>query len=295
MYRKVADPGYVCETIPTPDNDFLDIDWLRRDHDRLVIISHGLEGNSHRHYMRGMATHFHKAGWDVLAWNCRSCSGRMNVAPRLYHHAASDDLETVIRHATKHTSYKRIGLVGFSMGGSMSLKYLGEKGKEAVDLIAGCVVFSVPCDLGASSRALDRFFNAFYRKRFLKKLKYKVQLKANQYPGLVNLDGIEVIDSFTEFDNRYTAPFHGFKDADDFYRQGSANHYLKEIHVPTLIVNAKNDPMLPESCYPVETVRDLPSVFLEVPNRGGHAGFTLSGRDENWMEVRALEFLNACS
>jgi len=290
LYRKVDTVTYTRETIDTPDGDFLDLDWLCSTNKRLVIISHGLEGNSNRHYMMGMARYFNEHNWDALAWNCRSCGGRMNNGPRLYHHAASEDLATVVDNALRK-GYGQIALVGFSMGGSLSLKYLGEKSSSVSSAITGCAVFSVPCDLGSSSRALDKSSNAFYRRRFLKKLRAKLGQKAEQYPGLIDLTGIETIDSFTEFDNRYTAPIHGFKDAADFYHQGSGSIYLSSIRVPTLIANAWNDPMLPEECFPKEIVRDLHRIFLEVPKRGGHAGFTLAGKKENWMEVRALEFL----
>lgn len=291
-FRKVKLPPYTRERIATPDNDFLDLDWLKMGNEQMVILSHGLEGDSSRPYMQGMAKAFSLGGWDVLAWNCRSCSGEINRSRRMYHHGVSDDLETVIEHALSE-GYRRLVLVGFSMGGSITLKYLGAHSARVPKEVNRAVVFSVPCDLGGSARALSEKGNTFYRKRFLRKLGRKIKAKASQMPGVINCEGYEKINHFPEFDGRFTAPLHGFKDADDFYRKASANQYIPEIRVPTLIVNAKNDPMLPESCYPVELAREHPFVFLEIPEKGGHVGFSLHGRRMNWAEQRALEFATA--
>lgn len=289
-FRKVKLPAYERERITTPDNDFLDLDWLRKGSDQLVILSHGLEGSSDRPYVKGMARAFWGNGWDVLAWNCRSCSGELNKAPRMYHHADSPDLQTVVDHTVKGSSYRKIVLVGFSMGGSITLKYLGENSGNLPEAISRAVVFSVPCDLGGSARELSKKGNDFYRRRFLKKLGRKLKAKAAQMPQLLNCEGYEEIRHFSQFDNRFTAPIHGFKDAEDFYYQASANTHLPHIRIPTLIVNAQNDPMLSTSCYPVALAEKHPHVYLEMPAYGGHVGFSLSGREQNWAEQRALEF-----
>ena len=288
-FRKVKLPPYTRERIETPDDDFLDLDWLQKGNHQLVVLSHGLEGDSSRPYIQGMAKVFSENGWDVLAWNCRSCSGEINRARRMYHHGVSDDLEFVVQHALKE-GYQKLILVGFSMGGSITLKYLGEHRHQLPKEVTRAVVFSVPCDLGGSARALSAKGNAFYRKRFLRKLGRKIKAKANQMPELFSCEGLERINHFPDFDGRFTAPLHGFKDADDFYEQASANRYIPEIRIPTLIVNAKNDPMLPESCYPVGLAREHPFVYLETPEKGGHVGFSLAGQQMNWAEQRALEF-----
>lgn len=291
-FRKVKLASYTRERISTVDDDFLDLDWLKNGHEQLVILSHGLEGDSSRPYIQGMASVFSSNGWDVLAWNCRSCSGEMNRAQRMYHHGVSDDLDSVVQHALKE-GYQKLVLIGFSMGGSITLKYLGEHSHQLPAEVSRAVVFSVPCDLGASARALSEKGNAFYRKRFLRKLGKKIRAKASQLPGVIDCEGFEKIEHFPEFDGRFTAPLHGFKDADDFYQQASANRYIPSITVPTLIVNAKNDPMLPESCYPVELAREHPFVYLEIPEKGGHVGFSLARQSTNWAEQRALEFATA--
>ncbi|MBN8651686.1 MAG: alpha/beta fold hydrolase [Cytophagales bacterium] len=287
VFRKV--PGtYHRERLELPDGDFVDLDWMTEQRDKLVIISHGLEGNSERHYTKGMAVHFFQHGWDSLAWNCRGCSGEVNRLPRFYHHGATEDLAAVIEHAIQK-KYSHIVLIGFSMGGSMTLKYLGERivRKE----IKAAVTFSVPCDLGSSATELDKPGNKFYRNRFLKKLEKKIQVKAAQFPNLLSATGFETIATFREFDTRYTAPLHGFNDANDFYTRASCGSYLENIQIPTLLVNAENDPFLPEACYPVELAHNHTHLHLEIPKRGGHVGFSLRSSKINWMEKRAFEFV----
>ena len=291
MFRKV-EGSYVRERLELTDGDFLDLDWMQGHSNKLIIISHGLEGSSERHYSKGAAHYFYERGWDALAWNCRGCSGEMNRLPRFYHHGATEDLAAVIDHAVQK-KYSHIALVGFSMGGSMSLKYLGERKGQFPAEIKATVAFSVPCDLGDSARELDKPNKKFYLNRFLKKLEKKIRSKSTRYPELISVEGIEKINSFRMFDNRYTAPLHGFADADDFYQKASSRQYLSTIQIPTLIVNALNDPFLPESCYPFDIARTHEHLHLETPERGGHVGFSLAGKKESWMEVRAYEFINA--
>jgi len=287
--EKVDD--YERERIELTDGDFLDLDWIKTDDSKkLVIISHGLEGSSKRHYVLSCARYFHNKGWNVLAWNCRSCSEEMNRLPRLYHHGATDDLGAVIDHAI-NLGYQRISLIGYSMGGSMSLKYLGEAGDSISSKIIGAAVFSVPCNLGNSAEMLVKSRNRIYKQRFLKKLKRKIIKKAKQFPDEIDITGIKQLKTFEEFDSRYTAPLHGFRDRDDFYSKATCDQYIPKIKVPSLIVNALNDPLLGESCYPFELTKDHKNVFLETPKRGGHVGFPIGRNKHSWSEIRAFEFL----
>lgn len=290
LFRKVELPDYQRERIATPDGDFMDLDWLKHStlNGKLVIVAHGLEGDSSRPYVKGMAKIFYEAGYSVLAWNCRSCSGEMNRAQRMYHHGVSDDLDTVVQHAMQN--YSKLVLVGFSMGGSIILKYLGEQAGTLPSAVRAAVAFSVPCDLGASARALSQGANAIYRKRFLKKLKKKVMRKAEDYPEVIDCAPLGRIDHFPDFDSQYTAKLHGFTDANDFYTQSSAGQYLQDISIPTLLVNAENDPMLPESCYPIQLAEKQAFLFLEIPKRGGHVGFSQGKDKPTWAEERALAF-----
>lgn len=291
MLRKIKGE-YVRERLELGDGDFLDLDWMHKNREQLVIITHGLEGNSKRHYSKGVAQYFFQRGWDALAWNCRGCSGEMNRLPRFYHHGATEDLAAVIDH-TIQKKYTSIVLVGFSMGGSMSLKYLGERKEHVPEQVKSAVVYSVPCDLGSSARELDKPGKKFYLNRFLKKLEKKIKAKSLKFPDLISGDGFEKIKTFRDFDNRYTAPLHGFIDADDFYSKASSGPYISSIQVPTLIVNALNDPFLPTACYPFDLAKNHRYVHLETPARGGHVGFSLAGKTESWMEIRAFEFVNS--
>lgn len=292
MFRQVRGITYERERIRTTDDDFLDLDWVRGDHDRVIVVSHGLEGSSDRHYVLGIASYFSSRGYDVLAWNCRSCSGEINRKPRFYHHGDIEDIALVIGHAQKKYSYRKIVLVGFSLGGSMTLNYLGLRGADIAETVVAAVAFSVPCDLASSARELSQPHNWFYLRRFLKKLRKKLEAKALLFPHEISLAGFEEITSFREFDARYTAPLHGFDSAEHFYQMASASRHLHAVQIPTLIVNALNDPFLPECCYPYDITRRHHKVFLETPRFGGHVGFSLTGRKENWMEERAFGFLS---
>ncbi|PIB34593.1 hypothetical protein BFP72_03790 [Reichenbachiella sp. 5M10] len=293
LLRKIEGIHYERERIGTPDDDFLDLDWLKNNSNRLVILSHGLEGNTTRHYIKSAAAYFHQRGYDVLAWNYRSCSEEMNRNLRLYHHGVTDDLETVINHAIDTRCYKRIGLIGYSMGGSTTLKYLGENGVNTPKHIVASAVFSVPCNLWNSAHQLTFMRNSFYKKRFLRKLIAKVKRKHAQYPDQINIDGIDKINSFGVFDEVYTAPIHGFRNARHFYKTASSDLHYASIKTPSLIVNAINDPMLGESCYPYAACRQNSFLTLETPRCGGHVGFSLRGKDYSWMDVRAFEYINS--
>lgn len=293
LVRRIRDVNYQRQRLELPDGDFVDLDWLVRDpsmRNKLVIISHGLEGNSSRHYSLGMARYFFKLGWDALAWNCRSCSGELNRLPRFYHHGDTMDLSTVIDEAT-NTGYKKIALTGFSMGGSFSLKYLGEKGVEVPKEVVGAVCFSVPCDLAAGGRILDKPHLAFYRRRFLGKIVRKFEAKAIQFPGQFDLQRLRSVTDFEEFNEYFTAPLHGFTGAADFYARASCSPVLNRIAIPSLLVNAANDPLLTPECYPIEIAKASKSLYLEIPRHGGHVGFPIHASANNWMETRAFEFL----
>lgn len=292
-FRTVKGVLYRRQRLELSDGDFVDLDWLVNTDvptKKLVIISHGLEGSSGRHYSRGMAKYFHARGWDALAWNCRSCSGELNRLPRFYHHGDTQDLHSVIEEAFRK-EYDHVALVGFSMGGSFSMKYVGERGATVDRRIKGAVGFSVPCSLASSAQELDTPGKRFYRNRFLRKLGKKILAKSMIYPEVLSYDGYEKILTFRQFDDRYTAKLHGFKNATDFYKKSSCDQYLDNIRVPALIVNAANDPFLTKECFPKEIAHDHRYFNLEIPTRGGHVGFSLGQGEENYMERRAFEFV----
>ena len=291
LTRKVRVP-YERERLELPDGDFVDLDWLESKSRSLVILSHGLEGNSHRCYIQGMARFSHALGWDALAWNCRSCSGEMNRKLRLYHHGEIEDFGEVIRHALRTKDYERIVLMGFSMGGAITLKYLGVHGAAVPEPVKKGIAFSTPCDLEASIRTLELPRNRFYRNRFFKKLRKKIELKARQFPGTIDLGRFSLVKAWQDFDEFFSAPINGFRNAREFYRQASCANFMAGIRVPALLVNAQNDPILSPECSPVELCKNHPLLFLEMPAKGGHVGFTLHRKDHSWMEYRAWEFAN---
>ncbi len=290
LLRRVSLPPPRSERLPTADGDFLDIDWYGRGNRRAVIISHGLEGSSRAGYVRGMAAAFLNAEWDVVAWNFRGCGPSVNRRPRLYHSGETGDLRQVVARAGN--DYPRLGLVGFSLGGNVTLKYLGEA-PEAVDpKIKAAVTFSVPCDLAASAERLSRPSNRLYTRRFLKSLRKKVRLKAAQFPLLIDTDGLDRVRGFRAFDDRYTAPLHGFRDADDYWRQCSSRQFLPAIRIPALLVNARNDPFLPPECFPFAEAAVSRFFYLEAPAGGGHVGFGPPPFGKPWWsEKRAVGFL----
>lgn len=280
------------EEINTPDDDFLELDWYDSGHsDKIAILSHGLEGNSRRRYMKGMAKHLYENGYNVLAWNYRSCGSKMNRQLRFYHSGDTDDISTIIDYILSLKKYESIYLVGFSMGGNISLKYLGEQGSQLNPKIKAAATFSVPLDLVGSSRALSKWWNRFYMRRFLRSLRKKVEAKAPYYPEVLSVSGFDRIKSFKGFDNQFTAPIHGFRDAYDYWQKSSSKHYLESIQIPVLIVNALNDSFLSDSCYPYDIAERSQKIFLETPETGGHVGFW-SLNSVFWTEKRALDFLN---
>ena len=292
LFRKVRGVVYERERMWTPDDDFLDLDWSRVGAERLVIITHGLEGNSERWYVLGMVRAVNRSGWDGLAWNMRGCSGEPNNKLRSYHSGASEDLGAVIEHVIDRQEYSSIGLVGFSLGGNMTLKYLGEYGKNLDSSIAMAVTCSVPCDLASGAEEMAKFSNRIYMRRFTRMLHGKIKAKMRIMPDMISDKGYHQIKTFKEFDNRYTAPIHGFRDAEDYYRQASSKQYLQAITIPSLLVNAQNDPFLGEACYPVQEAEANPNLFLEMPESGGHVGFiSFNKKGEYWFESRVASFL----
>lgn len=283
------------ERIDTPDGDFLDMDWHTSrigQTRRLVIVSHGLEGHSRKKYVLGMARMATDAGYDAVCWSQRSCSGEPNRLVRGYHSGETGDLHTVITHCLNTGRYDDIALIGFSMGGNQILKYLGENPARVPNQIKAAATFSVPCDLSATERVIARPSMRIYLEYFMIGLRRKVREKSDIFPKSVDPAQLRGITSLRDFDDRYTAPANGFADAADYYARSSCAQFLKDIRVPTLLVNAKNDPFLPSRCYPVDEATANPNFFLEMPRHGGHVGFVQFGTDNvYWSEQRAQRFL----
>lgn len=289
LLRRVPLQPYTRERIDTPDGDFLDLDWLSNGSPNAVVISHGLEGNSHRAYVRGMARIFFQNGFDVAAWNYRGCSGEVNRKLRFYHSGATDDLRVVIDHIVEKRGYQNVFLIGFSLGGNITLKYLGESPPRPE--VKKAVAISVPLDLRSSCEKISRPSNWIYSYRFLRSLKNKVIIKASVMPEL-KTTLLERVKTIQDFDEKYTAPLHGFDGALDYYQRCSSLFFLENINTPTLIINTLNDPFLSESCFPAKMLQHHPYVSFEVLARGGHVGFTQFTKNGfYWSEERALAFV----
>lgn len=289
LFRKVDAPVLERERLPLPDGDFLDLDWSKSGNNKLVIINHGLEGNSTRPYMLGMMKQFQKYGWDTLGWNFRGCSGEMNLLPRFYHSGETEDMHSVVEHASKN--YEHIALVGFSLGGNIILKYLGEDPDGVNRKIKAVAVFSVPVHLESSCLKIMSPVNFVYQKRFLDNLKNKVLLKSRKHPEIFDLEKIMKAKSIMEFDDLVTAPLHGYKNAHEYYRINSSLQFLNEIRIPTLLVSAKNDPMLSTKCYPKQVARLQADLHFEKWNYGGHVGFYQKSAFYQ-SEERAIAFMD---
>jgi predicted alpha/beta-fold hydrolase len=293
IWRKIEGVNYEREKIDTPDGDFLNLDWSSVGSERLLVVSHGLEGDSQRHYARALVKLFNQQGIDVLVWNNRSCGGEgeLNLQPVLYHHGSSQDLDSVVQHVLATKRFSELYLAGISMGGAQTLNYLGKKGEDVPSILKKAAVYSTPVHLPSSAATLRRPVNRFYKQKFLGKLKKKMEAKGKQYPGLIDLERLPHVRDFDEFDTHYTAKLHGFVDAADFYEKASPHTRLKGICIPTLILNAANDPLLGKECYPIAFAQGSSDIFLEMPKRGGHTGFTIPNSEFNYAEYRLLEFL----
>lgn len=292
LFRKNIPLPFERERINTTDGDFLDLDWLRQGSQELVIISHGLEGNSRRPYMSGMAEVFFSNGYDVLNWNFRGCSGSMNQKLVFYHSGATEDLERVVVHA-QH-SYRSLFLIGFSLGGNLTLKYLGENRWPGHQKIKKAVAISVPLDLAGSCDRIDQPVNKMYALHFLRSLKQKIRQKQLRFPEIAHGINLRQIRTLRAFDEAFTAPLHGFEDAADYYKKCSSLQFLSGICHPTLVLNARNDPFLSATCYPKSEKETADGLRMEFPLKGGHVGFGPRTVNERyWSEIRALEFIQS--
>jgi predicted alpha/beta-fold hydrolase len=291
LFRKIPVP-YERERLSLPDGDFLDLDWVKTNSKKLLIATHGLEGDSTRHYVTGMVEKFRNQGFDGLGWNSRSCSGEMNRLPRFYHHGDANDLKFVVEYAIS-LGYEEIFLAGFSMGGSLTLRLLGEYGSVIPTQIIGAVVASVPLDLPTSVAELDKRGKRFYMNRFLRKLGTKIELKSKMFPDnpLFKFDNYKKeVKNFEVFDNRYTAPLHGYENAQQFYRKASAKPLLKSICVPVLIVQSVNDPFLSPECLNIEGAESNKNIHLKLTKKGGHVGFMVKGQKHSLVEEMGWDF-----
>ncbi|MGN6668034.1 MAG: YheT family hydrolase [Trinickia sp.] len=290
---------YRRERWSTPDGDFIELDWLAYPPGNaaapppdapLFVLFHGLEGSSDSHYARVLMASARALGWHGVVPHFRSCSGPLNLAPRFYHLADSAEVDWVLRRL--HASHGGpIVVAGVSLGGNVLLRWLGERGADAAFVRAAAAI-STPIDVHAGGRALSQGFALVYTMSFLKTLKRKALSKLEQYPGLFERDAMLACRTMYEFDNVVTAPLHGFRNTEDYWTRATTRPVLPHVVVPTLVLNARNDPFLPSAALPTRAEVSS-AIELDQPEAGGHVGFMTGpfpGRMD-WLPQRVFNFL----
>ena len=295
IYSAKLRPGILFkqerERIDLSDGDYLDLDmsFARHQNNKIAVLLHGLEGNAQRSYIKGQARVLQQDGWDICAVNYRGCSGTDNRLYRSYNAGATEDLDAVIDYLLEKDNYDNIALIGFSLGGNLLLKYLGE-GRKLPEEIKKAVAVSTPLSLKGSLEELTKWYNWVYRTTFLRYLRKKYKRKMPSYPDQMSREELKQIKDLLEFDHLYTAKAHGYQDAWDYYAQCSSVKYLAGVERPVLILNATNDSFLSPDCYPTELALKSSNIYLEMPDHGGHVGFVKAG-NIYYSETRTRDFL----
>jgi len=286
--------SYRRERWDTPDHDFIDLDWV--DHasngGRLIVLFHGLEGYSQSHYARSLMAKATELGWRGVVPHFRGCSGEANRLLRSYHSGDSQEIDWILRRIKTKNPHSDIYAVGISIGGNMLLKWLGEQGASAARIVERAVAVSTPLDLVAAATELDfGIKRILYASYFLRTLRPRALAKVVAHDLAIDPRAIRASITFRQFDDLFTAPVHGFQNAADYWTRCSSKPWLDKIGVPTLVLNAQNDPFLPTSALP--TADEVSSaVTLEFPRSGGHVGFVTGkfpGRLD-WLPQRILRF-----
>ncbi len=294
LFRPNPAVDYQRERLHTPDGDFLDLDWSKIGARKLVLVLHGLEGSADRPYVRGIVKIMNEAGWDAAGLNFRGCSGEANLVSRAYHSGETEDLDWVLQKIMASGVYEEIALVGFSLGGNVALKYVGERGDKISPIIKKAIGISVPVHLESSCIEISKLENRIYLRRFLATLKEKTLAKRHLLPDHIDLEAVAQSRDFPQFDGAATAPIHGFSSANDYYSRSSSLQFLPSIKIPTLLLNALDDSFLSKACYPYELAKENPFLYLETPKHGGHVGFVyFKGNGYYWSELRVKAFLTA--
>jgi uncharacterized protein len=286
---------YRRERWETPDGDFIDLDWngagTADDTAPLLVLFHGLEGDSHSHYALSLMRSLQAAGWQGVVVHFRGCSGEPNRLPRAYHSGDSAEIDWILRRFKHDPPRRPLYAVGVSLGGNVLLKWLGERGTEAARMLAGAAAVSAPVDLAACGHHLGRGFNRVYSRHFLSTLKPAAAAMLDRFPGLFDARRLRAAATVYDFDDVVTGPVHGFAGADDYWRRASSKPWLPSIALPTLLLNAQNDPFMPARFLP-RADEVSAQVRLEFPREGGHVGFVSGSVPGNldWLPQRLLHF-----
>ncbi len=286
------------EVLSTPDGDFLELDFLEGQAGcPWVVVLHGLEGSTRTPYVLSLLGKLREAGWSSCSVNFRGCGGKPNNLKTTYHSGKTSDLDFVLTNLLRRAGHASIYLVGYSIGGNIVLKWLGERGENARPIIQKAVAVSVPYDLVKSVGFLDKGFNReVYTRSLLASLKRKALHKAKLYPGAVNTEAVKKCRTFAAFDREVTAPLNGFRDEFHYWRDSSSSRYLRGIRVPSLLIHAADDPFFPGKHFPYHEIARHPFIKVLMTDAGGHLGF-MSGlwpwSQVSWLEDRILEYFKA--
>lgn len=276
----------------TPDGDFIDVDHLDGPADGpLLVLFHGLEGSARSHYAISTARACRQAGWRLALPHFRGCSGELNQRPRAYHSGDSAEIDWILRRLHAENGQRRLHAAGVSLGGNALLKWAGERGPAAGELLTGVAAMCAPLDLAGCGHHLARGLNQLYTRHFLKTLKAVSAKRLQRFPGLFDGALMRRAGNLYQFDDAVTAPVHGFAGADDYWQRSSAKPWLRSIAIPALVVNSKNDPFLPAHFLPSQA-EVAPNVQLEQPAQGGHVGFVSGPFPGNldWLPQRLLHY-----
>jgi len=288
LFRKIQRPSFQRQRLNTEDGDFLDIDLLKNGNKRAAFLFHGLEGNTDSQYIKAIAHRLHQLNYDIIATNFRGCSGEANKKLNSYHSGFTGDLRMIIE--TYAQDYEDSIIVGYSLGGNISLKYAGEAPEKVHSSISKIIAVSVPIDLSGGSRQLNKKGNYFYTQNFLKTLRVKVKEKDRDFPNQIDLSNLSKVKTIWDFDEYFTAPMNGFKGAEDYYAQANSLQYLKSIKLPTHLISSLDDPFLSKSCFPFAEADNSNMINLHTTKYGGHVGFFQSG-ENYWIEDKIVQIL----
>lgn len=288
--------NYTRKRITTWDHDFIDLDFSIIGSNTIVLLVHGLEGSSESKYMISTSRMLNQSGLDTVCMNLRGCSGEDNLLLKTYHSGKTDDIAFIVNHILATSSYEQLILVGFSLGGNLTLKYLGEYAHKLPSKVKGAITVSVPIDLTASQAEMNKLKNKVYMRDFLRTMKIKLLKKAEKHPEFkLDKDLLHKATKFRHIEKQFTVPVFGFESSEDYWGKASSKPYIPKIQVPTLLINAKDDSFLSEACFPYEYATGSEIFHLLTTTYGGHVGFmsSFTASENTWLEHKIDNFIKA--
>lgn len=296
MYRTLFmkdKANYKRTRITTWDDDFIDLDFSIVKSKSLVVLIHGLEGSSQSNYMITTSKELNLQGFDTVCMNLRGCSEEDNLLLGTYHGGKTDDVNFVVNYLAKNYNYSNIIITGFSLGGNLTLKYLGEYANRIPKEVKGAIAVSAPVDMTSSQIELDKFKNKIYLNRFLGSIRLKISKKAEKHPNFQpDRQLLLKASKFSHLENLFTVPVFGFDSPSDYWVKASSKPYIHKIKHPTLLINAKDDTFLGPDCFPTKEAKESDNFYLMMPKYGGHVGFISSFTSKNrWIEDQIINFI----